>query len=89
MTKTATTTAHRIGTCVACGTRYYAPKGQSLGFCSCRKAEGIAQTFITPKAIKAVVTDHECDAACRYAKRTLCQCECGGDFHGSALPVAM
>lgn len=90
MTTTAakpTTTGHRIGTCTACGARYYAAKGTTLGFCSCRAAEGIAQTFITPKTVKAIKSDHKCDAACTMARRTLCTCECGGDGHGSALPV--
>lgn len=94
---TTTSTSFSIGTCRGCGERFRAA-GKVARFTPCPvcpevlvpEVAGSARMIswrpsIEWKTGKGRVTSHECDGACRSAKREACSCECGGRNHGANL----
>lgn len=91
-----TTTAVQIGTCVACKTTYRAEVidgrivtnlgGETAGYCGCRKAQGLTDTFVKfGKTVEAIyAAEVACGAKCFSAKSASCKCSCKGEGHGKA-----
>lgn len=55
--------------------------------CNCRldrRGDPVDQsTYLRVEFIKATVTAHKCDARCTHAKGHVCDCSCGGKYHGT------
>lgn len=71
-----------IGTCKACKTTFAVTIPGSLFGKEVRPCPSCATVTAVSQVFGAVSEGKRCDARCLNAKRSSCECQCGGKNHG-------
>lgn len=75
-------TGRFLGTCRSCKTTHRVEKPQLIDFwttrivCTCGRSVELTQ-------VAGERSEKKCDGRCIHAKRSSCECSCGGENHGT------